>query len=139
MSRSNGSTVTTSTTDLGDKVTHVALGAPVAVAEFVNQTIDRWRDSDQREKDLKVLRDQLDKGLAIAEEKGVTVRQDLTDRLEPAAKRVQPVADRIQPTVDRLQPRVQKFQSDVRERGGKVTDTATEQVRKVQERVRGNA
>jgi hypothetical protein len=139
MSRRNGSTVTTEPAELGDKVTHIALGAPVAVADFVNQAIDRWRDSDQRDKDLKVLREQLDKGLATAEEKGVTVRQNLTDRLEPAAKRVQPVADRIQPTVDRIQPRVQKFQSEVRERGGKVSNTATEQVRKVQERVRGNA
>jgi hypothetical protein len=139
MSSKNGTVASTETSELADKVTHVALGAPVAVAEFVNDAIDRWRDSDQRDKDLKVLREQLDKGLATAEEKGVTVRQNLTDRLEPAAKRVQPAVDRIQPTVDRIQPRVQKFQSDVRERGGKVSSSATEQVRKVQERVRGNA
>jgi hypothetical protein len=138
MSRSNGTT-TTETNELADKITHVALGAPVAVTEFVNQAIDRWRDSDQRDKDLKVLREQLDKGLTTAEEKGVTVRENLSGRLEPAAKRVQPAVDRIQPTVDRIQPTVQKFQTEARARGTKVSNTATEQVRKVQDRVRGAA
>jgi ElaB/YqjD/DUF883 family membrane-anchored ribosome-binding protein len=104
--------------ELADKVTNVALGAPVAVADLVNQAIDRWRDSDQRDKDIQALRDQLEKGLNVAEEKGVDVRKQLTGRIEPT---------------------IQRVQTEVRERGGKVTSTTTEQVRKAQERVRGLA
>ena len=121
----NGSTTTTKSkgkstevNELADKVAHVALGAPVAVAEIVNQAIERWRDSDQRDKDLKALRDQIERGIGTAEEKGVTVREQLSGRIEPTLSRVQ---------------------TEVRERGGKVTSTTTGQVRKAQERVRGLA
>ncbi len=117
-STENKDTVSPETSELADKVTHVALGAPVAVAEIVNQAIDRWRDSAQRDKDIQVLRDQIEKGLSVAEEKGVNVRQQLSGRIEPTLSRVQ---------------------TEVRERGGKVTSTTTEQVRKAQERVRGLA
>lgn len=117
-STEDNETVSPETSELADKVTHVALGAPVAVAEIVNQAIDRWRDSAQRDKDIQVLRDQIEKGLSVAEEKGVTVRRQLSGRIEPTLSRVQ---------------------TEVRERGGKVTSTTTEQVRKAQERVRGLA
>jgi len=123
----NGSTTTTKSksksksteaNELADKVSHVALGTSVAVAEIVNQAIERWRDSDQRDKDLKALRDQIERGIGTAEEKGVTVREQLSGRIEPTLSRVQ---------------------TEVRERGGKVTSTTTGQVRKAQERVRGLA
>ncbi len=118
MASKNGTVASTESNELADKVTHVALGAPVAVAEIVNQAIDRWRDSAQRDKDIQVLRDQIEKGLTVAEEKGVTVREQLTGRIEPTLSRVQ---------------------TEVRERGGKVTSSTQEQFRKTQERVRGLA
>ncbi|MFN2612860.1 MAG: hypothetical protein ABR536_05775 [Solirubrobacterales bacterium] len=111
-------TKTTETNELAEKVTHVAIGAPVAVADLVNQAIDRWRDSAQRDKDIKVLRDQIEKGLDVAEEKGVRVRKQVSGRIEPTLTRVQ---------------------TEVRERGGKVSSTTQEQFRKTQERVRGLA
>lgn len=109
---------TAETTELAEKVTHVAIGAPVAVADLVNQAIDRWRDSAQRDKDIQALRDQIEKGLGVAEEKGVNVRKQVSGRIEPTLTRVQ---------------------TEVRERRGKVTSTTQEQFRKTQERVRGLA
>lgn len=126
----NGSTETVEETDektfekventppADNKAVHVALGAPIAVADLINQAISRWRDSDQREKDVHALRYQIEKGLNVAEEKGVDAHKQLSGRIEPT---------------------IQRVQTEVRERGGKVTSTTTEQVRKAQERVRGLA
>lgn len=118
----NGSTETVkkveNTEPANNKVAHVALGAPIAVADLINQAIGRWRDSEQREKDIHALRYQIEKGVNAAEEKGVDAHKQLSGRIEPT---------------------VQRVQTEVRERGGKVTSTTTEQVRKAQERVRGLA
>jgi gas vesicle protein len=126
-----------------EKAVHVALGIPAAVAEVVNDAVDRWSNSSQRDKDLKVLRKQIDKALAVAEKKGVEVRQQLPDQVDHSLKVVEQRGDEVRKqaveqarvTRERVEPTLRKVGTEARTRGKKVTDTTQEQITRVREQL----
>ena len=136
-------TETTGTNADVEKAVHVALGIPAAVADVVNDAVERWSNSDQRDKDLKVLRKQLDKALAVAEKKGVEVRQQLPDQVERSLKVVEQRGDEVRKqaveqarvTRERVEPTLRKVGTEARTRGKKVTDTTQEQITRVREQL----
>jgi gas vesicle protein len=126
-----------------EKAVHVALGIPAAVADVVNDAVERWTNSSQRDKDLKVLRQQLDKALAVAEKKGVEVRKQLPDQVERSLKVVEQRGDEVRKqaveqarvTRERVEPTLRKVGSEAKSRGKKVSDTTQEQITRVREQL----
>lgn len=136
-------TVTTTTTNDVEKAIHVALGLPAAVADAVNDAIERWNDSSKRDKDLTVLREQLDKGLSIAEKKGVEVRKQLPGQVDRSLKVAEKRGDEVRKqavkqakeTRERVEPTLRKVGTGARTRGKKVSDTTQEQIARVREQL----
>jgi gas vesicle protein len=126
-----------------EKAVHVALGIPAAVADVVNDAVERWTNSSQRDKDLKVLRQQLDKALAVAEKKGVEVRKQLPNQVERSLKVVEQRGDEVRKqaveqarvTRERVEPTLRKVGSEAKSRGKKVSDTTQEQITRVREQL----
>jgi gas vesicle protein len=126
-----------------EKAVHVALGIPAAVADVVNDAVERWTNSSQRDKDLKVLRQQLDKALAVAEKKGVEVRKQLPNQVERSLKVVEQRGDEVRKqaveqarvTRERVEPTLRKVGSEAKSRGRKVSDTTQEQITRVREQL----
>jgi hypothetical protein len=135
-------TVTTTNADV-EKAIHVALGVPAAIADVVNDAVERWNDSSKRDKDLKVLREQLDKALAVAEKKGVEVRKTLPGQVERSLQVAGKRGDEVRKqavkqakvTRERVEPTLRKVGSEARTRGKKVSDTTQEQITKVREQL----
>jgi hypothetical protein len=143
-SKNGTEAVETETTNADvEKAVHVALGIPAAVADVVNDAVERWSNSSQRDKDLKVLRKQLDKALAVAEKKGVEVRQQLPDQVERSLKVVEQRGDEVRKqaveqarvTRERVEPTLRKVGTEARTRGKKVSDTTQEQITRVREQL----
>jgi hypothetical protein len=136
-------TKTVSTTPEVEKAVHVALGIPAAVADVVNDAVERWTNSSKRDKDLKVLREQLDKAIAVAEKKGVEVRKQLPGQVERSLKIVEQRGDEVRKqaveqarvTRERVEPTLRKVGSEARTRGKKVSDTTQEQITRVREQL----
>ncbi len=137
-------TVEAAQNDSVDKVTHVALGAPAAIADFVNEAIERWKNSSQRDKDLKVLREQLERGIDVAEKRGVEIRQQLPTQVEKGLKVAEKrggevskqVVEQAKTARERFEPTVRKTVTEARKRGSDLTGSTQEQLKKTQERVR---
>ena len=138
--------VTDETTPAGldtEKVIHVALGLPSAVADAVNDAVERWNDSGKRDQDIKILREQLDKGLSIAEKKGVEVRKQLPGQVERSLKVAEQRGDEVRKqavkqakvTRERVEPTLRKVGTEARTRGKKVSDTTQEQIARVREQL----
>jgi hypothetical protein len=138
--------VTDETTPTGldtEKVIHVALGLPSAVADAVNDAVERWNDSSKRDQDIKILREQLDKGLSIAEKKGVEVRKQLPGQVERSLKVAEQRGDEVRKqavkqakvTRERVEPTLRKVGTEARTRGKKVSDTTQEQIARVREQL----
>jgi hypothetical protein len=123
------------TTDV-EKAVHVALGIPAALADVVNDAVERWTNSSQRDKDLKALREQLERAIAVAERKGVEVRKQLPGQVDRSLQVAEQRGDEVRKqaveqarvTRERLEP--------TRRRVSKISDTTQEQIRKTQDRVR---
>jgi flagellar biosynthesis chaperone FliJ len=136
-------TKTVSTTPEVEKAVHVALGIPAAVADVVNDAVERWTNSSKRDKDLKVLREQLDKAIAVAEKKGVEVRKQLPGQVERSLKVVEKRGDEVRKqaveqarsTRERVEPTLRKVGSEARTRGKKVSDTTQEQITRVRDQL----
>jgi flagellar biosynthesis chaperone FliJ len=136
-------TETISTTPEVEKAVHVALGIPAAVADVVNDAVERWTNSSKRDKDLKVLREQLDKAIAVAEKKGVEVRKQLPGQVERSLKVVEKRGDEVRKqaveqarsTRERVEPTLRKVGSEARTRGKKVSDTTQEQITRVRDQL----
>jgi hypothetical protein len=136
-------TKTVSTTPEVEKAVHVALGIPAAVADVVNDAVERWTNSSKRDKDLKVLREQLDKAIAVAEKKGVEVRKQLPGQVERSLKIVEQRGDEVRKqaveqarvTRERVEPTLRKVGSEARTRGKKVSDTTQEQITRVRDQL----
>ncbi len=107
-----------------EKATHVALGAPQAIVDAVTETFERINDPAKRQKDLKVVRQQVEKGIGAAEKRGVEVRKQLPEpverRLKVAEKRGEEARKRLveqaKTTRSRVEPRIQKTREQVRVR-----------------------
>jgi DNA anti-recombination protein RmuC len=127
-----------------EKAVHVVLGAPAAVADVVSETVERLRDSDQREKEIKSLREQVERGLEAAEKRGVEIREQLPSQVERGLKAAEKRGDEVRKQLvdqaktarERLEPTVRRIEREARERGRQVSDTTQEQFRTVQDRVR---
>jgi hypothetical protein len=127
-----------------EKAVHVVLGAPAAVADVVTETVDRLKDSAEREKELNNLRTQVERGIEIAEKRGLEIRSQLPSQVERGLKVAEQrgeeirrqVTDQAKVTRERVEPAVRKYSAQARERSRKVSDQTQEQFRKTQERVR---
>ncbi len=119
-----------------EKATHVALGTPAAVRDAVNETVERWRKADQREKDLKVLRGRVEKGLARAEKRGVEVRTKLPGQVERGLQSVErrgekarkQLVEQAKATRKRVEPTLKRVTNQARERTNKTQERARELV-----------
>jgi hypothetical protein len=142
----NGTEAATEATPAGvdaEKIIHVALGLPAAVADAVNDAVERWNDSSKRDQDLKVLREQLDKGFAVAEKRGVEVRKQLPGQVERSLKIAEQRGDEVRKqavkqakvTRERVEPTLRRVGTEARTRGKKVSDTTQEQIARVREQL----
>ena len=126
-----------------EKAVHVALGIPAAVADVINDAVERWTDSEQRDKDLQALREQLDKAIAVAEKKGVEVREQLPTQVEKSLKVVEQRSDEVRKqaveqarsTRERVEPTLRKVGEEARTRSKQVSDTTQEQVARVRKQL----
>jgi len=142
------------TSETADKAVHVVLGAPVAVADYVTETVERLRKPSEREKELSNLKSQVERGIEVAEKRGVEIRKQLPSQVERgitiAGQRSEEIRqqlveqakvarERVEPTVrktrERVEPTVRRTVSEARDRGRQVSDTTQEQLRKTQQRV----
>ena len=127
-----------------EKAVHVVIGAPAAVADAVTETVDRLKDPAERDKELNNLRTQVERGLEIAEKRGLEIRSQLPTQVERGLKAAEQrgeeirrqVTDQAKVTRERVEPAVRKYSAQARERGRKVSGQTQEQFRKTQERVR---
>ena len=125
-----------------EKAVHVALGLPAAVADAVNDAVERWSDSSQREKDLKVLRERLESAVEVAERKGVEVRKQLPEQVERRLKVAEQRGDEVRKqaveqaraTRQRFEPTIRRVSDEARTRGKRVSDSTQEQLARVRER-----
>ena len=126
-----------------EKAVHVALGIPSAVADVINDAVERWTDSKQRDKDLQALREQLDKAIAVAEKKGVEVREQLPTQVEKSLKLVEQRSDEVRKqaveqaraTRERVEPTLRKVGEEASTRSKQVSDTTQEQVARVRKQL----
>lgn len=134
---------TTTTNDV-EKAVHVVLGVPAAVADAVTDTVDRLKDPAERDKELTNLRQQVERGIEVAEQRGLEIRRQLPSQVERGLKVAeqrgeeirQQLTDQAKVTRERVEPSVRKFGTQARERGRKVSATSKEQLNKTQDRVR---
>jgi hypothetical protein len=127
-----------------EKAVRVALGAPVAVADYVTETVERLRSPEEREKELNNLRTEVERRIEVAEKRGAEVRKQLPTQVDRGLKIAEERGEEIRKQVveqakaarERLEPRVRKTLSEARDRSRKVTDDTQEQLRTAQDRVR---
>ena len=108
-----------------EKAVHVALGIPAAVADVINDAVERWTDSEQRDKDLQALREQLptqvEKSLKVVEQRSDEVRKQAVEQARS--------------TRERVEPTLRKVSDQARTRGQKLSDTTQEQVARVRKQL----
>src|ERR1700730_5887434 len=122
------------TSEVADKAVHVVLGAPVAVADYVTETVERLRKPAEREKELKNLKSQVERGIEVAEKRGAEIRQQLPPQVDKgltaAGQRGEEIRqqlvdqakvarERVEPTVrktrERVEPTVRSTVSEARD------------------------
>lgn len=132
------------TTNDVEKAVHVVLGIPAAVADVVTETVDRLKDPAERDQELSNLRHQVERGIEVAEQRGLEIRKQLPSQVERGLKVAeqrgeeirQQLTDQAKVTRERVEPSVRKFSTQARERSRKVSATSKEQLSKTQDRVR---